>query len=81
MVMNPTYISNQQQDLQMLIWQSVSKLDKYQQIKLLEFINSLSLNVNETNKLLKYVGCISKDELKLMKSAIADCEKIDHNEW
>jgi hypothetical protein len=80
--MNTTYTTNKQQDLQLLIWQSISQLDKYQQIKLLEFINSLFLNVKqETNKLLKYEGCISKEELKLMKSAIADCEKIDHNEW
>jgi hypothetical protein len=80
--MNTIYNTYQKQDLQMQIWQSVERLDEYQQIKLLEFINSLFLNVKqETNKLLKYAGCISKDELELMKTAIADCEKIDHNEW
>jgi len=80
--MYPTYNTYQKHDLQMQIWHSVERLDEYQQIKLLEFINSLFLNVKqETNKLLKYAGCISKDEIELMKTAIADCEKIDHNEW
>jgi hypothetical protein len=77
-----TYNTYQNHDIQMLIWKSISQLDKYQQIKLLEFINSLFLNVKqETNKLLKYEGCIAKDELELMKTAISDCEKIDNNEW
>ena len=74
------YNSYQKQDIQMLIWESISQLDKHQQIKLLEFINSLFLNVNP-NKLLKYAGCIEKSDLELMKTAISDCEKIDHNEW
>jgi len=80
--MNTTYSTYQQPDLQMLIWKSISQLDKYQQIKLLEFINSLFLNIKqETNKLLKYAGCIEKSDLELMKTAINDCEKIDENEW
>ena len=79
-----TLISNTypQNDLQLLIWQSISRLDKFQQIKLLEFVDSLVLNIKqEPNKLLKFEGCIEKSELELMKTAIADCEKIDTNEW
>ncbi len=77
-----TYNTYQQQDIQVLIWRSVSQLDKFQQIKLLEFINSLFLNAKQdTNKLLKYAGCIAKDDLNLMKTAITDCDKIDQNEW
>ena len=77
-----TTTTYQQQDLQMLIRQSVSRLDKYQQLKLLNFINSLFLNVKqESNKLLKHAGCIAKSELVLMKTGIKDCEKIDYNEW
>ena len=80
--MNTLSNNYQQQNIQTLIWQSVARLDKYQQIKLLEFINSMVLNVKqETNALLKYAGCIPKSELELMKTAITDCEKIDHNEW
>lgn len=72
----------QHQDTKTLIWQSVARLDKFQQIKLLEFINSMFIDVKqETNALLKYAGCISESELRLMRTAIKDCEKIDHNEW
>ena len=75
-------ILHKNHNLQNLISQSISKLNKYQQIKLLEFINSLFLNTKEdTNKLLKYSGFIEKTELELMKKAILDCEKIDYNEW
>jgi hypothetical protein len=73
-----TYETYQNQDIQILIWKSISQLDKNQQIKLLEFINSLFLNIKqETNKLLKYAGYIEKNDLELMKTAISDCEKID----
>lgn len=66
----------------MLIWQSVSRLDKNKQLKLLDFINSLYFNVKkETNALLQYAGCIPQSELELMKTAITDSEKIDCNEW
>ena len=81
-MMNTNFTTNKPQDLQMLIWQSVSQLDIYQQRKLLDFINSLFLKEkNDTDILLKYAGCISKDDIELMKYAIADCEKIDHHEW
>ena len=80
--MNTYTNTYQQQDIQMLIWQSVSRLDKNQQLKLLDFINSLYFNVKqETNILLKYAGCIHRNDLELMKTAITDCEKIDYNEW
>ena len=80
--MNTFANTYQQQDIQMLIWKSISRLDKYQQLKLLDFVNSLFFNVKqETNALLKYAGCIPKSELELMKTAITDCEKIDYNEW
>ncbi|MBI4649266.1 MAG: hypothetical protein HY738_22385 [Bacteroidia bacterium] len=77
-----TTSKDQQQDLSAMIWQSITRLDRYQQMKLLEFINSLFYNVEKkANKLLKYAGCITKEELVLMKTAITDCEKIDNNEW
>jgi len=81
-IMITTYNTYQNQDIQSLIWKSISQLDKYQQIKLYEFINSLFLNEKQaSNRLLKYAGCIEKSELDLMRTAISDCEKIDHNEW
>ena len=76
------YNTYQQQEIQNLIWKSVSQLDKYQQIKLLEFINSLFFNQKkEKNKLLNYAGCITNEDLKLVKIAIKDCENLDENEW
>ncbi|PID89519.1 MAG: hypothetical protein CSB01_01695 [Bacteroidia bacterium] len=79
--MNTSINTYQQQNIKDLIWQSVARLDRYQQIKLLEFINSMIIDVKqETNALLKYAGCIPENELELIKTAITDCEKIDHNE-
>jgi len=77
-----TTLLHQHNDIETSIWQAISRSDKFQQMKLLEFINSLFLNEKQknNNKLLKYAGCIEKDELKLMTAAIADCEKIDDNE-
>ncbi len=80
--MNTLTNTYQQQDIKALISQSIALLDKYQQIKLLEFINSMVANVKqEKSSLLKYAGCIPKSELELMSTAITDCEKIDYNEW
>lgn len=77
-----TFDSYNNNDIQKLIMQSVSQLDKNQQIKLLEFINSLFIPAEkESNPLLQFAGCIDADELNLMKTAISDCDKIDHNEW
>jgi len=77
-----TTLTYQQQNLPTLIWQSISQLDKYQQIKLLDFINSFfKPTERKPNNLSKYAGCISKDQLEQMKTAISDCEKIDRNEW
>ncbi len=81
--MNETInISQKNLNLENMISNQISKLNEYQQFKLLEFINSLFLNKEkETNNLLKYFGFIEKNELELMKNAILDCEKIDYNEW
>ncbi len=85
MKMEASTHTHYQRNMQSLIWQSVALLDKYQQIKLLEFINSMIADVKqETNDLLKYAGCIPQSELELMKTAITDCEKIDNlklTEW
>ncbi len=72
----------QQQNIKALIWQSIVRLDTFQQIKLLEFINAMAGDTKQGDDvLLKYAGCIPKSELETMKTAITDCEKIDHNEW
>jgi len=69
-------------DLQFQIWNSVNELNYNQQLKLLDFINSLFLKPeNKNSHLLKYAGIIDKDELETMKISIKDCEKVDLNEW
>mgnify|MGYP006302040311 FL=1 len=80
--MHNTYSDYSHKDIQEIISESIARLDKYQQIKLLEFIDSIFINKNtKPDSITKYAGCIAKDELKLMKTAIKDCEKIDNNEW
>ncbi len=76
--MNETInISQKNLNLENMISNQISKLNEYQQFKLLEFINSLFLNKEkETNNLLKYFGFIEKNELELMKNAILDCKKM-----
>ena len=80
--MHNTYSDYSHKDIQEIISESIARLDKYQQIKLLEFIDSIFINKKtKPCGITKYAGCIAKDELKLMKTAIKDCEKIDNNEW
>ncbi len=55
----------QQQNIKALIWQSIVRLDTFQQIKLLEFINAMAGDTKQGDDvLLKYAGCIPKSELK-----------------
>lgn len=69
-------------ELQFQIWNSVNQLNYNQQLKLLDFINSLILKPeNKNSGLLKFAGIIDKDELETMKISIKDCEKVDLNEW
>lgn len=62
--------------------QSLGQLSPYQQIKLLEFVESMISAKTNKGDLLKFVGAIEKSELDLMQAAIEEgCEKIDSNEW
>lgn len=76
---NNTYSNS---DLQFQIWNSVNELNYNQQLKLLDFINSLFLKAeHKNNDIIKYAGIIDKDDLVTMTNSIKDCEKIDLNEW
>jgi hypothetical protein len=70
-------------ELNNIIVQSIIKLNHFQQIKLLEFINAMTgKSESKTIDLKKFAGCIDKADLQLMKQAITqDCGKIDFNEW
>ena len=64
------------------IEQSIGQLSPYQQIKLLEFVESMISAKTNKGDLLKFAGTIEKSELDLMQAAIEEgCEKIDNNEW
>lgn len=66
-----------------LVLQSITRLNEHQQLKLLEFVNAMLSKMEfKANHLLKFAGTIDKDDLTLMKHAIAaGCEKVDYNEW
>jgi len=62
--------------------QSLGQLSPYQQIKLLEFVESMISAKKNTGDLLEFAGAIEKSELDLMEAAIEEgCEKIDSHEW
>ena len=62
--------------------QSLGQLSPFQQIKLLEFVESMISAKTNKGDLLKFAGAIEKSELDLMQAAIEEgCEKIDSNEW
>lgn len=71
-------------EIQESILSSIKRLTLDQQIKLLNFINSMietREEVSNKNNLLKFVGVFEKEDLKEMEDAIEDCEKIDEDEW
>jgi hypothetical protein len=64
------------------IEQSLGQLIPYQQIKLLEFVESMITAKTNKGDLLKFAGTIEKSELDVMQAAIEEgCEKIDNHEW
>lgn len=64
------------------IEQSLGQLSPYQQIKLLEFVESMITAKSNKGDLLKFAGAIEKSELDMMQAAIEEgCEKIDNHEW
>lgn len=62
---------------------SLDKLDSLQRRRLLAFIESMvSSRKEEKKQMLKFAGAFEKEELELIRNAIAEgCENIDHNEW
>lgn len=56
--------------------QSLGQLSPYQQIKLLDFIESMISAKTNKGDLLKFAGSIRQTELELMQQAISDgCSK------
>jgi len=58
------------------IEQSLGQLSPYQQIKLLEFVESMISTKTNKGDLLKFAGSINQTDLELMQQAISDgCSK------
>ena len=70
-------------ELQESIIRSIQQLTLVQQLRLLDFINSLLTikREGESKGLLKFVGAFEKEDLREMEKAIEDCEQIDEDEW
>lgn len=70
-------------ELQDFITRSISQLSLPQQLKLLDFINSLVVIKKEGKPegLLKFAGAFGKEDLAEMTKALDDCEQIDEDEW
>jgi hypothetical protein len=70
-------------ELQESIIRSIQQLTLIQQLKLLDFINSM-LKIKregEPKGLLKFVGVFEREDLQEMEKALEDCEQIDEDEW
>lgn len=70
-------------ELQESIIRSIRQLTLIQQLRLLDFINSM-LKIKregEPEGLLKFVGAFEKEDLQEMEQALEDCEQIDEDEW
>jgi hypothetical protein len=70
-------------ELQESIIRSIRQLILIQQLRLLDFINSM-LKIKregEPEGLLKFVGAFEKEDLQEMEQAQEDCEQIDEDEW
>jgi len=70
-------------ELQNSILNVIKQLSYTQQVKLLEFVQTL-VKKNESEKkhdILKFAGAFEEQDLKEFKKAIKDCEQIDKNEW
>ena len=70
-------------ELQDSIIRSIRQLTLIQQLKLLDFINSM-LKIKQEGEpkgLLKFAGAFEKEDLQEMEKALEDCEQIDEDEW
>ena len=68
-----------------LITRQLENLPEEMQKKVLKYVKNLqkdSLKGVSGNQLIKFAGCISSDDLEMMKREIeSGCERIDSDEW
>jgi hypothetical protein len=70
-------------EIQQSIIKAMSRMSLVQQIKLLEFVNSmLTAPVAKKPKgILKYSGVFDNATAQEFEASMKDCEQIDQNEW
>jgi hypothetical protein len=70
-------------EIQNSIIQSINQLSLQQQMKLLDFIESILVKkeVTGSENLLQFAGFFEKKDLNEMESALEDCSQIDEDEW
>lgn len=70
-------------EIQQSILQALGRMSLGQQIKLLEFINSISgpAKPEKTQNILQFAGIFDATDTAEFEAALQDCEQIDHNEW
>ncbi|MEZ4824931.1 MAG: hypothetical protein R3C61_01355 [Bacteroidia bacterium] len=72
-----------ERDIQQSILKAVSRLSFVQQLKLLEFINSmLSVSRGDRSKgILQFSGIFDANDTKEFQSSLSDVSQIDEDEW
>ena len=70
-------------EIQQSIIKAMSRMSLVQQIKLLEFVNSMlsASVVKKSGGILKYSGVFDDATVLEFEAAMKDCEQIDENEW
>lgn len=70
-------------EIQNSIILAIHQMSEVQQLKLLEFIQSIITKPQPepTNPFLQFAGYFPSETLNKMSLAIKDCEKIDQDEW
>lgn len=65
------------------ILKALDRMPLIQQIKLLEFINSMLAfqEKREPKAILKFAGIFDKQDVEDFQNALKDCEQIDEDEW
>jgi hypothetical protein len=70
-------------DIQQSIIKALSRMSLVQQLKLLEFINSMQTasTVRKPKGILKFAGTFDATDAREFEASLKDCEQIDKDGW
>jgi hypothetical protein len=70
-------------EIQQSIIKAVNRMSLVQQIRLLEFVNSMLLKPapEKSKNILKFSGIFDDATAREFELSMKDCQKIDHDEW